>query len=149
LERTHPHAKTIQEAAAFVGEAQRLVEWAERAPELAELARLNRRRVQAGLNVFSARRLIDAGQHRRAVGNLARAMALHPPTAARYWYKIVQGVFSAIGLAPVFIQYRGTRRRLKYRNRRVELPYSAPGEPEAPAAAADRQASARTPAADD
>jgi len=125
LERTHSQAKTIHQAAAFVEEAQRLIDWAAASEEFAELVRARRRRVLAGLHVFSARRLIDASRHGEAVGHLARALVQHPGTVARYWYKVVQAVFSAAGLEGLFLWYRNTRRRIRYRGRRIELPYSA------------------------
>jgi glycosyltransferase involved in cell wall biosynthesis len=124
LERTHAEAKTIHQAAAFVEEAQRLIDWAADSEEFAELVRGRRRRILSGFHVFSARRLIDAGRHREAVDHLARALALHPGTVARYWYKVVQAVLSALGLEGLFLWYRNTRRRIRYRGRRIELPHA-------------------------
>jgi len=124
LERTHAEAKTIRQAAAFVEEAQRLIDWAADSEEFAELVRGRRRRILSGFHVFSARRLIDAGRHREAVDHLARALALHPGTVARYWYKVVQAVLSALGLEGLFLWYRNTRRRIRYRGRRIELPHA-------------------------
>lgn len=125
LERTHEAAKTIHQADKFVEEARRLIEWATHSQEFEPLVRQNRRRIMAGLSVFSARRLIDAGQHPQAVAYLARAMALHPPTVARYWYKVVQAVGSALGFEWLFLRYRATRRRIRFKNEKVELPYAA------------------------
>jgi glycosyltransferase involved in cell wall biosynthesis len=121
LERTHAGAKTIAQAARFVSEAERLVEWAAQSSDLGEIVRLHRHRVQAGLNVFAARRLIDARQYSEAFSRLIRATGEHPPTVARYWYKVVQAGFSALGLAGAFEWYRATRRRLQYRGARVDL----------------------------
>jgi glycosyltransferase involved in cell wall biosynthesis len=121
LERTHPEAKTIAQASRFVSEAERLVAWAADSPELRETVRRHHRRVQAGLNVFAARRLIDAGQYADAWARLVRATQLHPPTVARYWYKVVQAGFSALGLGGAFEWYRRTRRRLQYGGRRVAV----------------------------
>jgi glycosyltransferase involved in cell wall biosynthesis len=123
LERTHEEAKTISQAAEFVTEAHRLVDWAAGSAEFGDLVRRRRRRIQAGLNVFSARRLIDAGQPSKALGHLMRGTMLHPPTVARYWYKVVQALFSAIGLEPAFGWYRTTRRRLRFGYRKVDLPH--------------------------
>jgi glycosyltransferase involved in cell wall biosynthesis len=121
LERTHPGAKTIAQAAKFVSEAEQLIAWAEETQTLGEIVRRHRRRVQAGLNVFAARRLIDAGQYSNAFSRLIRATGQHAPTVARYWYKVVQAGFSAIGLGGAFEWYRRTRRRLQYRGERVDL----------------------------
>ncbi len=123
LERTHKEAKTIQRAAGFVEEAYRLVERAAESPELGQLVRGQHARIYAGLHVFSARRLIDAGEHREAVKHLWTAARLHPATVARYWYKVVQALGSAAGLEGLFMWYRSSRRRLKYGRRRIDLPY--------------------------
>ncbi len=123
LERTHQQAKTIQQAAQFVDEAQRLVDWAAGSAEFGSLVRREHRRVQSGLNVFSARRLIDAGQHTAALRHMLRALSLHPPTFLRYWYKFVQASFSALGLERGFFWYRDTRRRRQFGYRTVPLPH--------------------------
>jgi glycosyltransferase involved in cell wall biosynthesis len=119
LERTHAQAKTIAQAASFVEEAERLVNWAAEAPELASVVAANQTRIEAGLNVFAARRLIDAGKYRAAVRRMLTAFSQHAPTVARYWYKAVQATLSAIGLARLFELYRTIRRRLLFRGRKV------------------------------
>jgi hypothetical protein len=130
LERTHPEAKTIARAAGFVDEAQRMLRWAEDAPGLAGTVRRHRRRIQAGFNVFAARRLIDAGEYRRAFQHILTALGQHPPTVARYWYKFVQAAGSALGMAGVFFWYRRTRRSLQHGRRRIEP--GAGGSPGSP-----------------
>ena len=121
LERTHPAAKTIAQASKFVAEAERLAAWAESPAGFERLVAQHRRRVQAGLNVFAARRLIDAGQHAQAFRRLVRASGQYPPTVARYWYKVVQAGFSALGLGAAFEWYRRTRRRLQHGRRRIDV----------------------------
>ena len=119
LERTHPSAKTIAQASAFVEEAKRLVAWAGASPDLRDLVARERLRIDAGLNVFAARRLIDAREYRAAVGHIVRASTQHPRTVLKYWYKAVQAILSTIGLAPVFEWYRRTRRRIQYQGQTV------------------------------
>ncbi len=136
LERTHGEAKTIARAAGFVEEAQRMLRWAESTPELSGTVRRHRRRIQSGFNVFAARRLIDAGEYRRAFRHILTALGQHPPTVARYWYKFVQAAGSALGMAGVFFWYRRTRRRLQHGRRRIEP--GAGGGPEAPPPSKDR-----------
>lgn len=120
LERTHLEAKTVARAAAFVDEAQRMLRWAESPPQLAETIRHHQRRVRAGFNVFAARRLIDAGEYRRAFRHILTALGQHPPTVGRYWYKFVQAAGSALGMAGLFFWYRRTRRRLQHGRQRIE-----------------------------
>jgi hypothetical protein len=120
LERTHIEAKTISQAKGFVEEAQRLIAWAHQSDELGNLVRRERQRIQAGLHVFSGRRLIDSGEYKRAFRYLMQAVTEHPPTVMRYWYKVVQAGMSAIGLSDVFEWYRTTRRRVTYGTQRIE-----------------------------
>jgi glycosyltransferase involved in cell wall biosynthesis len=126
IERTHPEAKTIAQAAGFVEEAERLLRRAEDDPILAPILERERRRIRSGLDVFAARRLIDAGEHRQAVRRLARASRAHLPTVARYWYKAVQAIGGALGLAAVFDRYRRARRRVVHRRQVVDLGLGQP-----------------------
>lgn len=119
LERTHAEAKTITQSAAFVQEAERLIAWAAASPDLGDLVGKQRRRIAAGLDVFAARRLIDAGRHGEGFRCILRALGLHPATVLRYWYKAVQAGLSTLGLAGLFEWYRRTRRRLTYGHRRA------------------------------
>jgi glycosyltransferase involved in cell wall biosynthesis len=126
LERTHPQAKTIAMADRFVKEAERLIDEAKGSRMLAEVILQNRNRIAAGLDVFSARRLIDAGKYRAAFRHLNKAILKHPQTAARYWYKWVQAGFSMLGLSGVFFWYRRTRRKLTYGGAIVHLDDPSP-----------------------
>lgn len=123
LERTHQQAKTIEYAAEFVSEANKLIEWAAASPEFGPLVAKQRRRIDAGLHVFSSRRLIDAGHHSTAVGHMLRALPLYPPIFIRYWYKFVQSFLSALGMERMFLWYRDARRRLRFGYRTVSLPH--------------------------
>jgi glycosyltransferase involved in cell wall biosynthesis len=120
LERTHSQAKTIAMARDFVQEAEAMIRRAAEDDELAELLECEHNRVFAGLNVFAARRLIDAGQHQEAFRRLMAALRIHPATVMRYWYKVVQAGGSAIGLSWLFEAYRNSRRSIQYRGERIE-----------------------------
>jgi glycosyltransferase involved in cell wall biosynthesis len=119
IERSHAEAKTIALAAGWVEEAERFLDRAEKTEDLGPLIQDNRVRIAASFNTFAARRLIDAGSYGEAARRLLRALVSYPPVVFRYWYKFVQAVFSALGLAELFFAYRRTRRRLKYRSARV------------------------------
>jgi glycosyltransferase involved in cell wall biosynthesis len=121
LERTHHQAKTIALAGEFVSEAERMIQRAESSDLLGPVVAENRRRIYAGLGVFSARRLIDAKKHREALGYITSAIFKHPLTVARYWYKWVQAALSSLGLDSLFMWYRRTRRKLLYSGSRIEL----------------------------
>ena len=126
IERTHPEAKTISQAAEFVGEAERLLRWASVDPTLSPLVGAAARQIRGGLEVFAARRLIDAGEYREAVVRFWRAARHHLPTVIRYWYKVIQAAGSAVGLAGLFEGYRRARRRLVHRRQAVDLGWRDP-----------------------
>ena len=131
IERTHTRAKTIALASGFVEEAERLIRWAAVDPALAPVVERNRRRVRGGLEVFAARRLIDAGEYREAVRRLWVASRHDLPTVGRYWYKVVQAAGGALGMAGLFERYRRTRRRLVYQRQIVDLgPTELPSQTE-------------------
>ncbi len=119
VERTHLEAKTIAQAARFVDEAFHLL------PELEQLSLFQPvfsergKSIYAGLHVFAAKRLIDAGQPAQAVKHFSQAMRLSPVTVGRAWYKVIQAMGGAIGLNPLFMAYRKSRRRLQHRRQRL------------------------------
>ncbi len=119
VERTHSDAKTTARAAEFVEDTENFIANSEDAVELRPILDANRKRIYGSLDVFAARRLIDSQRHREAVRRLVRAFFRYPPVVLRYWYKVVQAVFSALGLEAVFLQYRRIRRRLRYGKYRV------------------------------
>ena len=126
LERTHADAKTIARAGEFVAEARRMLARAGDDPRLSAVMQRHPRRIDAGFNVFAARRLIDAGQYRLAFRHVLTALVRHPPTVARYWYKFVQAAGSALGLAGLFFWYRRTRRRLQHGRQTVSAGLANP-----------------------
>ena len=120
LERTHAAAKTVAQAGRFVEEARRLLQWAEEQEGIRETLQREGRRIHAGVDVFAARRLIDAGAFRAAFRHILQALRRHPPTVARYWYKLLQAMLSAAGLHPLFECYRRLRRWIRFRGERAD-----------------------------
>jgi glycosyltransferase involved in cell wall biosynthesis len=121
LERTHQQAKTIALAEQFVAEAERLIRQSEQSDAYKEIVAANRERVYAGLEVFAARRLIDAKKHGQAFRRITGAMRIHFPTVLRYWYKWVQAGLSMLGLDPLFMWYRRMRRKLLFAGQRIDM----------------------------
>jgi glycosyltransferase involved in cell wall biosynthesis len=121
VERTHVDAKTVAQAAGWVEEAERFLAEAEGSENLGPTIAQHRNQVVASMDTFAARRLIDAGRYGEAITRLIRALRRYPPIALRYWYKIVQAVFSAVGLEGLFFGYRKFRRRLQYGDQWVVL----------------------------
>ncbi len=120
-ERTHPEAKTVALASAFVEEAEILIRRASADAGLRSLVETHRRRIAASLDAFAARRLIDAGDYRGATHRLVRAGRTDARVALRYWYKGIQAALSAAGLSRVFLAYRNLRRRAQHRQAAVVM----------------------------
>lgn len=121
VERTHPAAKTISEAEGFVREAFDFVGRLSGETELGAVIAGHRRRIEAGLHGFAGKRYIDAGEPWKALDHFRQALAAHPPTALKIWYKVLQAAGQAAGLGRLFLGYRGTRRQLTHGRKRMEL----------------------------
>jgi len=114
VERTHSDAKTIARAAEFVEDTEHFLADAEESSRLKPVIDDNRKRIYGSLDVYAARRLIDSRRYRDAIRRLASASVRCPSVVLRYWFKVVQAVFSAIGLEALFFWYRRTRRKIRY-----------------------------------
>jgi glycosyltransferase involved in cell wall biosynthesis len=114
VERTHESAKTISQAATFVGEAERMVEVAGVSQSFSSIIKENRQRVYASLHAFAARRLIDAGQYQEAVQRMWNVLLTSPRIFIKYWYKAIQASVGVIGLEKLFLRYRELRRKIQH-----------------------------------
>jgi glycosyltransferase involved in cell wall biosynthesis len=115
VERTHQEAKTIALAARFVEEAFRVLSELETQPLFQPVFSAQHQAIYAGLHVFAAKRLIDAGQPAKALGHFRQALHFSPSRVGKAWYKYFQAVGGAIGLGPLFLAYRKLRRKLQHR----------------------------------
>jgi glycosyltransferase involved in cell wall biosynthesis len=115
VERTHQEAKTIAQAARFVDEAFHLLPELETQPLFQPVFTAQGKVIYAGLHVFAAKRLIDAGQPAKALGQFRQAFRLSPLVVGKAWYKVIQAAGGAIGLGPLFLAYRKSRRLLQHR----------------------------------
>jgi len=93
----------------------------EKRSDLSPIIDANRKQILGSLDVYAARRLIDSGQYRDAIRRLIRAFRRYPSVVFRYWYKVVQAVFSALGFDWLFMWYRRTRRRIKFGKYRIVI----------------------------
>ena len=125
-ERTHPAAKTMAAAAEFAGEARKLIAWAEASADLGPLIAAHRPRVQASLECFAARRMIDARRYAEALRLFARGFRQQPGVPLRYWYKILQAKMGLLGLEGLFLWYRRTRRRMQHGRAHLDLGHLMP-----------------------
>jgi glycosyltransferase involved in cell wall biosynthesis len=121
VERTHEQAKTIASAASFVNEAIHLVNSREKSKEYQYVFQNHGPEILAGVQVFSGRRLIDAGAYRDALTHFNKAWQLKPRAIMRVWYKVVQAACGSLGLSRYFLGYRSSRRRLQHAGKRLHL----------------------------
>lgn len=121
VERTHAGAKTIAQASAFVEEAQRMIARVGDSKDLGPLVRAHRRQIGASLDLFAAKRLIDAGDYRLALERYRAAARQSPVRALRFWYKAVQAAMGVMGLDGIFLAYRKARRRVETRGARITM----------------------------
>lgn len=126
VERSHPDAKTIAQAAAFVDEADQTLRRLEADPLFASILARHRRTIDAGLHLFAGRRFIDSGDSRQALRHYLQALRLRPGMAASLWYKGAQAAGGALGLGRLFFLYRSLRRRLQHGGRRLPRPGQEP-----------------------
>lgn len=122
VERTHPEAKTIALAAAFVDEAHQTLRRLEADPLFASIFARHRGTIEAGLHLFATRRYIDSGEPRQALVHYLRALRLQPGSAVRVWYKGAQAAGSALGLGRLFLLYRSIRRSLQHGGKVLHRP---------------------------
>jgi glycosyltransferase involved in cell wall biosynthesis len=121
VERTHEVAKTIARSADFVEEAFGLIKTLETEKPFSVVIRDDKNQIMAGLHVFAARRLIDAGMWGEALGHFGAAFRLSPSAVLRVWYKYLQAVGGAAGAGGAFVAYRNLRRRLMHRGRKIRV----------------------------
>jgi len=121
VERTHSDAKTAARAAEFVEDTERFLSDAEKRADLLPVIEANRNRIFGSLDVYAGRRLIDSRRFREATRRFIRAFRRYPSIVLRYWFKVIQAAFSAIGFEWMFMTYRRLRRKLKYGKYRIEI----------------------------
>ena len=113
VERTHEEAKTIAQSARFVDEAFNFVNSLRQEPKFSAVFEIHDQKIRAGLHIFSARRLIDAGMPKLSLIHFGKAWKIDPKSVLAVWYKWVQAAGGAAGLGKVFLWYRNFRRRLQ------------------------------------
>jgi len=119
VERTHEDAKTIAMSARFVEEAFDFVKGLRSEPEFERVFREHDHKIRAGLHVFSARRLIDAGLPKQAMGHFGQAWRIEPKAVLKVWYKWVQALGGTLGLGGLFLAYRQGRRKAQHQRKRL------------------------------
>jgi glycosyltransferase involved in cell wall biosynthesis len=119
VERTHEAAKTTAQATLFVDEAFRFIPSLETDPHIKDIFQHKKNEIYAGLNIFAARRYIDAGKPGEALVFFWRAVRFRPVVLFRYWYKLLQAFGGFLGFGRVFLAYRTFRRRIQHHSRQL------------------------------
>ncbi len=116
VERTHEDAKTIAQAAQFVDEAFHFVDGLRDDPAFTSTFAEHGKEIEAGLHIFSARRLIDSDRPKEALNHFRQAWRIDRRAVLRVWYKWLQALGGALGLSGLFLWYRRVRRKLTHRH---------------------------------
>lgn len=119
VERTHEDAKTIALSERFVNEAFKLIDDLKVESQFEDVFKAHDEKIQAGLHIFSARRLIDSNLPSRAIAHFNRAWKIEPKFVLQYWYKYLQALGGVVGLGKVFLWYRKYRRKVCHRNKKI------------------------------
>lgn len=119
VERTHKDAKTTSRAAYYGPEAFQFIGKLEKEEPFATVIKEHHSEIYAGIDIFHARRLIDAGKPAEALGYFRAAFRLAPAQTARYWFKIVQALGGAAGGASLFLTYRDARRKSQHHRQKL------------------------------
>jgi glycosyltransferase involved in cell wall biosynthesis len=121
VERTHEQAKTIACAASFVNEAIQLIDSKSGSSKFKKVFLDNQAEILAGVQVFSGKRLIDAGAYRDALVHFKKAWRSRPRAVLRVWFKVIQATGGALGLNRLFLGYRSSRRKFQHAGKWLHL----------------------------
>jgi glycosyltransferase involved in cell wall biosynthesis len=119
VERTHEAAKTIAQSGRFVDEAFDFVNSLRSQPKFTQVIKEKDQQILAGLHIFSARRLIDAGKPKCALKHFKAAWKICPRAVFSVWYKWVQALGGVLGLGGMFLRYRKIRRKLQHQQQKL------------------------------
>ena len=121
VERTHVDAKTTAQATAFIDEAFRLIPALGKNPAYGEIFARRRRQIYAGLHLYATKRYIDAGIPGKALRHFFIGLRLSPGMALRIWRKFLQAFGGSLGLMPLFLAYRRSRRKVQFGTRQLTV----------------------------
>ena len=96
--RYHAEAKNRAKAAEFGHEAFRILDWAQKQPDLTGTVSGVERRARASAHRVDARYLLDGGQPWSALKAWMRALFIHPPTALKRLNIFVSALLNLSGL---------------------------------------------------
>ena len=98
VSRYHPDAKNVTMASDSGAEVTRIMDWAEKEPDLAEIIGKNYNRVWAGAYQIIARYLLDGGKPKEAFKTYLKAARTWPPSLSKYWHRFLFSALDVLGM---------------------------------------------------
>lgn len=96
--RHHSQAKNISQAAGFGVEAYRILDWAQKQPDLAKVIAENPGRAWGGAHRLNARYLLEGDFPKRALRFYWQALLADPGYTLKHWHRILYALLSMLGL---------------------------------------------------
>ncbi len=112
VSRYHQDAKNVTMATASGAEVIRIMDWAEKQPDLAEIIGNNHNQVWAGAYQIIARYLLDGGKPGEAFRTYFKAARTWPPSLGGYWHRFLFSAMDSLGLGflgKLFYQFKNKR----------------------------------------
>ncbi len=97
VSRYHPEAKNVTMASECGAEVIRIMDWAEKEPDLAAIIGNNYHQVWAGAYQMIARYLLDGGKPGEAFRTYYKAARTWPPSMRTYWHRFLFSALASIG----------------------------------------------------
>ena len=98
VSRYHMEAKNVTMASECGAEVIRIMDWAEKEPDLAAIIGNNYHQVWAGAYQMIARYLLDGGKPGEAFRTYYKAARTWPPSLRTYWHRFLFSALASIGL---------------------------------------------------
>jgi glycosyltransferase involved in cell wall biosynthesis len=98
VSRYHPEAKNVTMATQCGEEVYRILNWAERQPDLGKIIQNNHGSVLSGTHQIHARYLLDGGKPGQALKIYLKAVWACPTAFLRVWHRFLFAALSVLGL---------------------------------------------------
>ena len=98
VSRYHPAAKNVTMASESGAEVIRIMDWAEKEPDLAAIISNNYQQVWAGVYQIIARYLLDGGEPKKAFKTYLQAARTWPPSLSVYWHRFLFSALDVLGM---------------------------------------------------
>ena len=111
VSRYHQDAKNVTMASESGAEVIRIMDWAEKEPDLAAIIGKNHHQVWAGAYQMIARYLLDGGNPGEAFCTYYKAARTWPPSLRAYWHRFLFSALSSLGLGFIGKWYYNLKNR--------------------------------------